>query len=193
MAGVCTFTCSRIDKVVLHTFTFYLSLHTFTFTHSHTLVFLVYLRTMGGEVGKASALAPKLGPLGLPPKKVGEDICAASQDWKGLRITVKLVIQNRQAKVEIVPSASSLVLKALKEPVRDRKKEKHVKHNGNITLDEVFGIARTMRFKSFAKDFKGTVKEILGTCFSVGCTVDGMNPKDLTDKISADEIQVPEE
>lgn len=72
-----------------------------------------------------SSLAPKIGPLGLSPKKVGDDIMKATSDWKGLKVTVKLVIQNRQAKVEIVPSAASLLIKALKEPPRDRKKVKH--------------------------------------------------------------------
>ena len=83
----------------------------------------VYVRAVGGEIGDASSLAPKIGPLGLSPKKVGEDIAKATgKDWKGLRVTVKLVVQNRQAKVEVVPTASALVIKALKEPVRDRKK-----------------------------------------------------------------------
>jgi len=55
--------------------------------------------------------------------QVGEDIAKATgKDWKGLRVTVKLIIQNRQAKVEIVPTASALIIKALKEPTRDRKK-----------------------------------------------------------------------
>ena len=62
------------------------------------------------------------------PKKVGDDIAKATQDWKGLRITVQLTIQNRQAKVSVVPSASSLIIKALKEPARDRKKVKHSKY-----------------------------------------------------------------
>jgi large subunit ribosomal protein L12e len=39
-----------------------------------------------------------------------------------LQVTVKLTIQNRIATVSVVPSASSLVMKALKEPPRDRKK-----------------------------------------------------------------------
>lgn len=30
----------------------------------------VYLKAVGGEVGAASTLAPKIGPLGLSPKKV---------------------------------------------------------------------------------------------------------------------------
>ena len=33
---------------------------------------------VGGEVAAAAALAPKCSPLGLPPKKVGEDIQKAT-------------------------------------------------------------------------------------------------------------------
>ena len=43
----------------------------------------------------------------------------------GIKVQVKLSIANRQAEAEIIPSAASLVLKALKEPVRDRKKVKN--------------------------------------------------------------------
>lgn len=56
----------------------------------------VILRAIGGEVGNTAALAPKLGPLGLSPKKIGEDIQKNTQEWKGLPITVKLTIVNRQ-------------------------------------------------------------------------------------------------
>ncbi|KAJ3040121.1 60S ribosomal protein L12 [Rhizophlyctis rosea] len=153
----------------------------------------VVLRTTGGEVAGGSALAPKIGPLGLSPKKVGEDIAKATQQWKGLKITVRLVIQNRQASVEILPSASSLVIQALKEPPRDRKKEKNIKHSGNITLDQVIEVARKMRHKSLAKELRGTVREILGTAFSVGCTVDGQSPQDVSEKVASGEIEIPEE
>lgn len=95
-----------------------------------TEIKVVCLRAVGGEVGATSALAPKIGPLGLSPKKVGDDIAKATQDWKGLKITVKLIIQNRQATIEVVPSAASLIIKALKEPPRDRKKVK----NGEMTF-----------------------------------------------------------
>ncbi|KAB5551995.1 hypothetical protein DKX38_009306 [Salix brachista] len=144
----------------------------------------VYVRVTGGEVGAASSLAPKIGPLGLSPKKIGEDIAKeTAKDWKGLRVTVKLTVQNRQAKVSVVPSAAALIIKALKEPERDRKKTKNIKHNGNIALDDVIEIAKVMSSRSIAKDLSGTVKEILGTCVSVGCTVDGKDPKDLQQEI----------
>ncbi|KAI1004999.1 hypothetical protein K3495_g3216 [Podosphaera aphanis] len=154
---------------------------------------IIHLRATGGEVGASSVLAPKIGPLGLSPKKVGEDIAKATGDWKGLSVTVRLTIQNRQATVAVVPSASSLVIKALREPPRDRKKEKNIKHNKSITLEEIIDIARTMRFKSLSKDLKGGVKEILGTAFSVGCQVDGRSPKDVSDDIASGEIEIPDE
>ena len=46
-----------------------------------------------------------------------------------------------------------------------------------------------MRFKSLAKDLKGTVKEVLGTAFSVGCQVDGRSPKEISDDIESGTIE----
>eukprot|EP00921_Rhytidocystis_pertsovi_P011209 GHVQ01018089.1.p1 GENE.GHVQ01018089.1~~GHVQ01018089.1.p1 ORF type:complete len:161 (+),score=14.79 GHVQ01018089.1:131-613(+) len=126
----------------------------------------VYIRQVGGEVGASSVLAPKLGPLGMSPKKVGDDIAKATQDWKGLKVTVKLRVQNRNATVEVSPSATSLIIKELKEPLRDRKKVKNIKHSGNLPLDTIIDIARSMQVKSLARELKGTVKEILGTWFA---------------------------
>jgi len=153
---------------------------------------IICLRVVGGEVGATSALAPKIGPLGLSPKKVGDDIAKATQEWKGLRITVQLTVQNRQAQVAIVPSASSLVIRALKEPHRDRKKVKNIKHSGNLSIDEIIGIARTMRPRSMARSLQGTIKEVLGTCQSVGCTVEGSHPHDIIDKINSGDLEVPD-
>merc|ERR1711920_919713 len=126
------------------------------------------LRQYGGEQAPSSVLAPKVGPLGMSPKKVGDDIVKGSAAWKGIRITVKLTIQNRQAKVDIKPNASSLLIKELKEPVRDRKKTKNIKHSGNISKARLFEVARIMRGKSMAKAFEGTVLEVLGTARSIG-------------------------
>ncbi|XP_041466359.1 large ribosomal subunit protein uL11-like [Lytechinus pictus] len=154
---------------------------------------IVCLRAVGGEVGATSTLAPKIGPLGLSPKKVGDDIAKATQEWKGLKITVMLTIQNRQAKVSVVPSASSLIIRALKEPPRDRKKVKNISHSGNIPIDAIIDIARTMRERSMARELKGTVKEVLGTAQSVGCTVEGQNPHDIIEQINDGDIEIPAE
>ena len=74
-----------------------------------------------------------------------------------------------------MPSASSLIIRELNEPPRDRKNEKNgilsvrasllvVKHNGNITLDQVIKVAKVLRERSYANKLAGTVKEVLGTC-----------------------------
>lgn len=155
-------------------------------------VFEMKMRAVGGEVGAASSLAPKVGPLGLSPKKVGDDIAKATQSWKGLKVTVKLTVKNRNATVEVVPSAAALIIQALKEPPRDRKKTKNIKHNGNLNLKDVIEIAKKMRHRSNAKNLGGTVKEILGSCVSVGCTVNGKDPRDIQQGITEGSIEVPD-
>ena len=143
----------------------------------------IYVRATGGEPPNVSALAPKLGPMGLSPKTIGDGITKNTKDWKGIKITVQLKVQNRKAEVSVKASAAALVIKALKEPARDRKKVKDIKHDGDLTLDEVYDAARTMRDRSMAAEFSGTVKEILGTCVSVGCTVEDQDPRDIQQQI----------
>ena len=89
-------------------------------------------------------------------------------------MTCKLTIQNRQAQVEVVPTAAALIIKALKEPVIDRKAVKGgmdsslrvfcltflVSHDGDVTMEQIYEAARVMRPKSFARTFTGTVKEV---------------------------------
>mmetsp|Transcript_40896 Transcript_40896/g.102992 ORF Transcript_40896/g.102992 Transcript_40896/m.102992 type:complete len:171 (+) Transcript_40896:165-677(+) len=154
---------------------------------------VIYLRVVGGQVGATSSLAPKVGPLGLAPKKVGDDIAKATGDWKGLKVTVKLSIQNRQATVSVVPTAASLIIKALDEPPRgDVAKGSVHKHDGDVSFDDIIAVAKVMRPRSMARNFSGTVKEMLGTANSVGCTIDGRTPVDVIADINSGAIVVPD-
>merc|ERR1711865_1216420 len=151
----------------------------------------LYMKVVGGEVTSAAALAPKCGPIGLPPKKVGEDIQKATSKWRGVKIEIEIAVQNRQCTVKVLPTAAPLIIEALKEGGRDRKKVKNVTHSGNVKLDDIVRIAKTMREakKSMAIEFEGTCKEILGTCVSLGCTVDGKSAKEVTELIESGEIR----
>ena len=60
-------------------------------------------------------------------------------------------------------------------------------------MDDVIATARVMRPRSGARDLSGTIREILGTCHSVGCTVDGTEPHDLIMQIKEGELEVPSE
>ena len=95
--------------------------------------------------------------------------------------------------MSVVPSAAALIIKALKEPPRDRKKVKNIKHNGDISMDDIIAAARIMRPRSMAREFSGVMKEILGTAQSVGCTVGGEDPHDIIDGINDGEVECPAE
>lgn len=86
---------------------------------------VVYLKCMGGEDGTTSALAPRTGPLVLSPKTAGDDTAKTIDDWAGLRITENLIIQNRQAQIEVIPSASAQIIEAIKEPQRQKEAGNH--------------------------------------------------------------------
>merc|ERR1711957_749100 len=46
----------------------------------------IYMKCVGGEIAAAAALAPRCAPVGLAPKKVGEDIQKATKEGnQGLR------------------------------------------------------------------------------------------------------------
>lgn len=59
-------------------------------------------------------------------------------------------------------------------------------------MDDIIDIAKKLRPKSMSIEFAGTVKEVLGTAVSLGCTIDGKSPKEVTSLIDAGEIEVHE-
>ena len=134
----------------------------------NAVIITVNIKVFGGEPGPAATLAPKLGPLGLNAKKVGEDIVKEGGKWKGIRVMVQLKCQNRAAEITVQPTSSALIIKELGGYERDRKKVKNVTHKGNLTLEQVKKIARAVEDKSLAKSLTGTVKSVLGTCLSIG-------------------------
>ena len=142
--------------------------------------------------GFVSRLCQQLGMFNEAYAAVplGEDIIKVGGKWKGIRVMVQLKCQNRAAEIIINPTSSALIIKELGNYERDRKKVKNVTHKGNLTLEQVKKIAKVIEEKSMAKSFAGTVKQVLGTCLSIGCTVDKQSPKDLIAKITNGEVKV---
>ncbi|MHC1590262.1 MAG: 50S ribosomal protein L11, partial [Candidatus Hecatellaceae archaeon] len=50
---------------------------------------------------------------------------------------------------------------------------------GNLTLEQVKKIARIKLGQSYAKTLKYAALEVLGTCVSMGVTVEGKDPKEV--------------
>ena len=53
--------------------------------------------------------------------------------------------------------------------------------------------AKIMRPYSNSRAFIGTVMEILGTCVSIGCTVNGSDPKEMQRQIKSGQIEIKED
>ena len=153
----------------------------------------ITMKVVGGEPPSNAVLSAKLAPFGCNPKKAGETISKGTQEYTNIRIYVKLSIQSREIKnVEVMPTCCAYIIKALKEPKRQRKKEKGAvfKHTGNLSFEQIKKIAENMRPKSLAREMKGTVKEVLGSCVAVGITVDGKSPKDVQKEIDAGKYKI---
>ena len=100
------------------------------------------------------------------PKKANDEINKSTKEYTNIRLYIRLSIQSREIKnIELLPTCSALIIKDLKEPVRQRRKVKGAthKHTGNLTLAQIKNIAKQMKDKSLAREYVGTVKEVLGT------------------------------
>ncbi len=63
---------------------------------------------------------------------------------------------------------------------------------GDLSLEKVKKIARMKIQDSLSPDLRAMVMEVLGSCVSMGVTVEGMDPKEVQEKIRKNEIKIEE-
>jgi len=132
-------------------------------------------------------LAPKLGPIGLSAKKIGEDIAKKTiKNWKSIVVTVLLVAYKKNIKIKILPSASSL----LKRELLKKYGTNNINEKRNLPIQKIVKIAKVIKKRSYAKDILGSVKEVLGTCNTLNIYVNNIKPKIITKKISLNLINL---
>ena len=128
-----------------------------------------------GDKNLNAKIMPKLSPLGVQPKKLVEEVNKVAKEWEGIRIYIEFHVQNREAKIKLVIGTSAHIVKAMNgAKYRDRKKEKLPNRSGNLPFSKILSIAKLIHEegRSLSKDLSGTVKQVLGTCLTMGCTVD---------------------
>jgi large subunit ribosomal protein L11 len=54
-----------------------------------------------------------------------------------------------------------------------------------MTFDQLVKIAKMKKSALLAKDLKAAAKEVVGTCKTLGVTVEGKSPKDITKEIDS--------
>ncbi len=146
------------------------------------------------EGGKATAgppIGPALGPLGLNILEVVEAVNERTANFEGMKVPVKIIVDPAKGTFELeigTPPTSALILKeaGLEKGALTPGREKA----GDLTLEQVVKIARMKTESTLGAELHMKVKEVLGTCLSMGVTVGGLDPREVQSKV---ETGLPDE
>lgn len=139
----------------------------------------------GGEATAAPPLGPALGPLGVNIGQVVGDINKKTASFKGMQVPVKVIIDTDTKEFTITvgtPPASALI-----------KKEAGIeKGSGNPLMDKVadlrieniIKIAKMKEGNLLGKTLKQRIKEIIGTCNSMGVMVGAVSGKEAIQHVN---------
>lgn len=134
----------------------------------------------GGKATAGPPLGPALGPLGLNLNQVINAINEKTSAFDGMKVPIKLIVdpETKQFEVKVgTPPVSALVLKELGiEKGAQTPGEQVV---GDITLEQIKKIARIKMDNMLSYKEEAAMKEVLGTCVSMGVTVEGRSPRDV--------------
>jgi large subunit ribosomal protein L11 len=148
----------------------------------------------GGKATPGPPLGPALGPLGLNVAQVVKDINEKTKAFAGMQVPVKVIVDPATKKYEIevgTPPTTALIKKEL--GIEKGSSDARGTKVGDLTIDQVVKIARMKRENSISYDLKGVVLEVLGTCVSMGVTVEGKDPREIQKLIKDGSIAVPDE
>ena len=133
------------------------------------------------EGGKASAgppLGPALGPLGVNVGQVVAKINEETKQFAGMRVPVVVKVDPATRAFTLVvgrpPVAALLLKEAGKEKGSGKPKGETI---GNVPLDAVRRIAEAKGEDLFGRSIEEKMNQVIGTCVSLGLSVDGEDPR----------------
>jgi large subunit ribosomal protein L11 len=140
----------------------------------------------GGEASAGPPLGPQLGPLGVNVLAIVNEINKVTGDFKGMRVPVKIEVDQESKSFTVsvgTPTTPALLVKEA--GVAKGSGKPNADFVGNVTFDKVLGIAKIKIADSYAKSMKSSVREVVGSCVSMGIKVENTDPrqfmKDLAD------------
>jgi len=147
---------------------------------------VVEILVSGGKATAGPPLGPAIGPLGVNIMQVVQKINDMTKDYDGMSVPVKVIVDTdkRTFEVEVgIPPASALI----KKEIGIEKGSQEPKHQvaGNITMEQIVKIAKMKQDAMLAYNLKNASKEVVGTCVSVGISVEGMTPSEAQKAIDA--------
>jgi large subunit ribosomal protein L11 len=145
---------------------------------------IVELLVSGGQATAGPPLGPALGPLGVNVMAIVNKINELTRDYAGMKVPVKVSVDPETKEFEVTvgtPTTSALIVSELK--VQKGSGTPSTQKVGNFTIAQVIRIAKIKRPELLAKNLKAAVKEILGSCVSMGVTVEGKDPREVQREI----------
>jgi large subunit ribosomal protein L11 len=132
----------------------------------------------GGKATAAPPLGPALGPLKVNIGQVVADINKKTADFKGMKVPVIVTVDTKTKEYEIsvgTPPASQLIKTELNIKTGSATPDKEFV--GDMSIEQIKKIARMKYDALLANDLSAAVREIAGTCYSIGIKIDGKPPK----------------
>lgn len=140
---------------------------------------------LGGKATSGPPLGPALGPLGVNIKAIIEKINEETKMFNGMKVPVKVIVDDKkQFTIQVgIPPTASLIKKEIGLVLGSgTPNEKYI---GNLTIKQAVTIAKMKKNGSLSKNLKNGVKEVVGTCLSLGVTIEGMKAKEATTAINS--------
>jgi large subunit ribosomal protein L11 len=138
----------------------------------------------GGQATAGPPLGPALGPLGVNVVAIVNKINELTRDYAGMKVPVKIVVDPETKEFEVTvgtPTTSALIVSALKiQKGSGSPKEEKV---GDLTMPQVVSLAKKKRPELLARSLKLAAKEVLGSCVSMGVTVESKDPREAQQEI----------
>ncbi len=144
----------------------------------------VELIVAGGQATAGPPLGPALGPLGLNIMAVVTKINELTKDYAGMKVPVKVNVNPEDKTFEVtvgVPTSSALLVSELK--IEKGSGTPNSVKAGDAKMEQIVRIAKIKRPELLARTVKGAAKEIMGTCVSVGVTVEGKDPREVQKEV----------
>ncbi len=132
----------------------------------------------GGKASGGPPLGPALGPLGVNVGQVVAQINEETKQFAGMRVPVTVRVDASTKSFSLVvgrPPTTALLLKeAGKEKGSGKPKTEVV---GDVSLEAVRRIAEAKSDDLEGRGPEERVNQVIGTCVSLGVTVDGQDPR----------------
>ncbi|MDD2643116.1 MAG: 50S ribosomal protein L11 [Methanobacteriaceae archaeon] len=142
----------------------------------------------GGSATPGPPLGPAIGPFGINMMQVVEEINEKSADFKGMKVPVIVTIDSDTKDFEIAigtPPTTALIMDELN--IEKGSHEPGTEVAADLSVEQALKIARMKYDSLLANNYKHGAKEVMGTCVSMGLTVDGKDPREAQKAVDAGE------